>query len=215
MDNCKITRLVLGPVMTNCYIIKDLVSGQTVVIDPADQADRILKAVKDMDGTLSMILLTHGHFDHICAASELKEQTGAKLYAGAAEKELLADPCMNLSDDYGMFLSLGADLWLKDGDIVGTDHLKFRVYETPGHTEGGVCYYLESEGLLFSGDTLFDHSVGRTDFPTGSMSTLIRSICGKLYVLPEETVVLPGHGEFTRIGTEMQENPFTAGGFAR
>ncbi len=214
MGECKLARLVLGPIMTNCYLVKDLESGQIVVIDPADEAERILDAAEKLDGKISLILLTHGHFDHICAVSRLKEQTGALICAGKNEKELLADPFRNLSDEYGMDLSLQADRWLSDEETVGTDHLSFKVLETPGHTQGGVCYYLESAGVLFSGDTLFDHSVGRTDFPTGSMSQIVRSIRKKLYVLPEDTAVLPGHGELTRIGTEIQENPFIAGGMA-
>ena len=208
MDQCRIMRMILGPVMTNCYLVKMDSSDGVVVIDPAADPVRITEAAGKMNGQVCAILLTHGHFDHIGAVAELRKSTGAKVYAHEMEQSVLKEPVQNLSWQESDEIQISADVWLRDGMKVEEGQMEFQVLYTPGHTQGGCCYYLQREALLFSGDTLFDHSVGRTDFPTGSMSTLVRSIQDKLFVLPDETRVLPGHGEPTMIGTEKKENPF-------
>ena len=158
--------------------------------------------------TVEVILLTHGHFDHIGGAAELKKASGAKVYALTEEKKICRTPELNLSAQMPPVVTIEADEWLTDGQTVETAGISFQVIATPGHTVGGCCYYCKEGGFLFSGDTLFEESVGRTDFPTGSMSSLVRSVKEKLFVLPEDTNVYPGHGDITTIGREKQYNPY-------
>lgn len=158
--------------------------------------------------TVEAILLTHGHFDHIGGAAELKKASGTKVYALAEEKKVCRTPELNLSAQMPPVVTIEADEWLTDGQTVETAGISFQVIATPGHTVGGCCYYCKEGGFLFSGDTLFEESVGRTDFPTGSMSSLVRSVKEKLFVLPEDTKVYPGHGDITTIGREKQYNPY-------
>ena len=131
-----------------------------------------------------------------------------KIYAGEAEKDFLRDTKSNLSKDMGRPVTVTADVYLQDGEELNLDGIRIKVLATPGHTAGGVSYYFPEGGFLICGDTLFQESVGRTDFPTGSMSTLVRSVKEKLFILPEETVVYPGHGDSTTIGHEKKYNPF-------
>ena len=131
-----------------------------------------------------------------------------KIYAGEAEKDFLLDTKSNLSKDMGRPVTVTADVYLKDGEELDLDGIRIKVLATPGHTAGGVSYYFPEGGFLICGDTLFQESVGRTDFPTGSMSTLVRSVKEKLFTLPEETVAYPGHGDSTTIGHEKKYNPF-------
>lgn len=177
-------------------------------MDPADQGANIYKALTGNGFTVAGILLTHGHFDHIWGTKELRELTGAKLYALEAERELLQSAKMNVSSQVGRTYTVDADVYLKDGEELTLAGMTFQVIATPGHTGGGCCYYFKEAGFLVSGDTLFRDSVGRTDFPTGSMGTLVRSIKDKLFVLPDETKVYPGHGDSTTIGHEKKYNPF-------
>ena len=154
------------------------------------------------------ILLTHGHFDHIGAANEVREHYGIKIYASCDEEKLLASPARNLSNAYGMSLRVTADVLHNDGDILELAGLKIKAIHTPGHTAGGTCYYIESDKTLMSGDTLFAGSVGRTDYPTASSAAMMESLHDKLCMLPDDTDVYPGHGEFTTIGYEKQNNQF-------
>lgn len=200
---------ILGEVGTNCYLLYNKENREAVLIDPADEAESIKTMIEAKNCTLTAILLTHGHYDHIGAAIEISKAAKAPIYAGECEKEVLANPDINLSAMMGQYpISLIADKWLTDGEVIELAGITIRCIHTPGHTKGGMSYYIEDANILFSGDTLFAASVGRTDFPTGSMSELVRSIKSKLLILPENTKVFTGHGESTSIAYEKQYNPF-------
>ena len=200
---------ILGEIGTNCYLLYNKDNKRAVLIDPADEADKIMEMIAVKNCTLTVILLTHGHYDHIGAAVKVSKATKAPIYAGECEKEVLENPSINLSAMMGEHaISLIADKWLTDGEVIELAGITIRCIHTPGHTKGGMSYYVEDANILFSGDTLFAASVGRTDFPTGSMSELVRSIKSKLLILPEHTKVFTGHGESTSIAYEKQYNPF-------
>lgn len=213
MSNIRIGRMVLGMCQTNTYFIyqdtQDTVRD-AIVIDPADQGEKIYSALERNGFRVAAVFLTHGHFDHIWGCEGLLKAAGntVKVYACEPEKELLSDARKNVSSGAGRPVTMSADVYVKDGEILEISGMNCKVIATPGHTAGGCCYYFEEAGLLVSGDTLFQESVGRTDFPTGSMGTLVRSIKDKLLCLPEETLVYPGHGDSTTIGHEKQYNPF-------
>lgn len=208
MSQYKIKMLVLGEVSTDCYIMYNDETKKAIIIDPADDAFRIDSVVKELGLLPEAILLTHAHFDHIMAADELRNKYNAKIYCHEEEAEVAANPGMNLSSRFCNGFVLLVDEKLKDKEVIELAGFKIQVLHTPGHTKGSACYYLEEEGILFSGDTLFAGSVGRSDFPTGSSAIIIRSVRGTLAELPDETVVYPGHGEQTDIGYEKQNNPF-------
>ena len=208
MGEIKIGRMVLGACQTNCYFLYREDSKECIFVDPADQGANIYRALTKNGFHVAGILLTHGHFDHIRGTKELRELTGAKLYALDAERELLQSARKNVSEQVGRPYTVEADVYLKDGEEMTLADMTFQVIATPGHTGGGCCYYFKEAGFLVSGDTLFQDSVGRTDFPTGSMGTLVRSIKDKLFILPDETKVYPGHGDSTTIGHEKKYNPF-------
>ena len=208
MKNLDLQKCILGPVYTNCYFLKNKATDELVIIDPADCPEKIEQKVSQMNGKPVAVLLTHGHFDHIMAADEVRDKYNVKVYASAEEKNTLSTPHINLGEAYGMNLSVKADVWHNDGDILKLAGFDIKAIHTPGHTEGGTCYYIGSIGVLFSGDTLFCESVGRTDFPGGSMSDIVHSIKDKLMVLPDDTKVYTGHGEGTSIGYERVHNPY-------
>ena len=202
-----IKTIPVGQLETNCYVVTDEDTLDCAVIDPGDESNVILDYLEDNRLHCRAILLTHGHYDHIAALKAVKEAWQVPVYAGENEKNLLANPMMNLSGSWaGQGVTAAADTWCKDGERLSIAGFDIRVIATPGHTEGGVCYYVPAENLLFSGDTLFEGSCGRTDLPTGSMRTLVRSIKDKLFVLPDETLVLPGHEGATTIGDEKLYN---------
>ena len=200
--------LVLGRVSTNCYIVSYPNSQEAIVIDPADEADTIEKYLKENDLECKAILLTHGHFDHIMAVPELRKRTNAPVYAHEAEAELLGNPELNASVYMGEEVRVKPDILLKDKEEFQAAGFPLQAIYTPGHTGGGVCYYLREEEMLFAGDTLFFESIGRTDLPTGNHQTLIESIHNKLMVLSENTEVYPGHGRPSTIGHERSFNPY-------
>lgn len=205
----KIKLLVLGPVGTNCYIYYNETDKDAIIIDPADKPEVIRDFIEKEQLNLKAVLLTHGHFDHIGAVKDLCEKYNVKIYGHEAEEEVLVNPEINLSVGLGRTqLSFRLDEKLRDNQTLDIIGLSIRVLHTPGHTVGGVCYYIPSEGILFSGDTLFACSVGRTDFPGGSSRQLISSVRDKLFKLPEDTLVFPGHGEQTSIKFEKSHNPF-------
>lgn len=199
-------RITLGMVGTNCYFVfKD---GHCVVFDPADKGDKIYEILQEKELTVDLILLTHGHFDHIAGADQLRELTGAKVGCYIKEQALCKDVYLNVANMYGLDSVINPDVFYEDGEIIEAAGLKFRLIATPGHTSGSCCYYLEEEKILICGDTLFEESVGRTDYPTGSTSEIVRSINDKLFCLPDDTVCYPGHGDLTTIGHEKLYNPF-------
>lgn len=204
---------VLGMVSTNCYIVyrkehegegDGLKPG--VIIDPGDNAPYILNKCRELNVEPKAVLLTHGHFDHILAAEDIRRTFHIPVLASEKEMELLEEPDMNLSSTYEEALSLTADRWLKDGETLDLLGKEWSVIHTPGHTAGCLCYYIEDENLLFSGDTLFQESVGRTDLPTARPGEIINSVVKKLFVLPDETKVCPGHGGSSSIGHEKKYN---------
>ncbi len=202
----KIRTIVVGPVQTNCYLVTNEETLETICFDPGDRAGAIIEKVLKEGLKLVGIMLTHGHFDHILAAKEVSDYFKVKIYANELEKTLLFSPEMNMSTHFiGEAVSLQADEWLTDQEELFLAGLKVRAIATPGHTGGGMCYYFPEEEILISGDTLFCGSMGRTDFPTGDYRSLISSIKQKLLVLPEQTVVLPGHDSETTIGKEKEE----------
>ncbi|MBP5670489.1 MAG: MBL fold metallo-hydrolase [Lachnospiraceae bacterium] len=218
MGELKIGRMVLGSCATNTYFLYREGENKAVVVDPADQGTKVYASLFKNDLKVEGILLTHGHFDHIWGLEALKgavnrerKEKGLepiKVYALDAERELLGNADMNVSEMAGRACTVSADEYLKDGQEITIAGMTFKVIATPGHTSGSCCYYLEEKCFLLSGVTLFQESVGRTDFPTGSMSQIVRSIREKLFVLPEDTKVYPGHGGSTTIGYEKENNPF-------
>ena len=208
MDKLQIETMVLGAIQTNCYLAMNKETKELLIVDPADKADRIIRRIGELQAKPVAVLLTHGHFDHIGAADALREQYGIPVCALDEEQPVLEQTMLNLSAMQRKRLAVKADRFFRDKETVELAGFSIQVLHTPGHTAGGACYYIESERLLFSGDTLFCGSVGRSDFPTGSMSALHDSIHSKLFVLPDETLVLPGHGESSTIGYEKQYNPY-------
>ncbi|MCI8268120.1 MAG: MBL fold metallo-hydrolase [Lachnospiraceae bacterium] len=208
MSEFRIQAMILGEVSTNCYLIYHQSTREAVVVDPADNAAYILNKCRELAVKPAAILLTHGHFDHILAVKDICRAFPCKVYAGREEERLLQDSSLNLSGSMGSEqMSVEADVLVKDGDMLSLIGFEWKVLETPGHTAGSVCYYVESEQVLLSGDTLFANSLGRTDLPTGDMGAILRSIKEKLLLLPEDTMVYPGHGEATTIGHEQKYNP--------
>jgi hydroxyacylglutathione hydrolase len=205
-----VARLTVGPLDTNCWLVDDGAGGPVVVIDPAGEAAEILAAVSDRP--VGSIVLTHGHFDHLGAASELVAATRAPLLVHVADAPRVTDPIGTGGALFGFAdVAPEPDRLLVDGDVVEAGALDLRVIHTPGHTEGGVCLHASgvegSADELFSGDTLFAGSVGRTDFPGGDARALRQSLA-RLATLPDETLVHPGHGPDTTIGREKRVNPF-------
>lgn len=204
----RIKKFVIGMVGTNCYIVFNEHTKECFAIDPAAPSAPMAEFIRAEGLEFQGILLTHGHFDHIMGIDALRQEWQVPVYASILEQEVLTDAGVNLSTAYGAgYTFVDADL-LEDGACLTLAGYQIRMISTPGHTAGGCCYYIESEGVLFSGDTLFAGSVGRTDFPTGSMSTLVRSVKERLLELPEDTQVYPGHMDATTIGFEKENNPF-------
>ena len=207
----RVTRLVLGPLETNCWVVSDDMGGPTIVIDPAENADRILAEVGEAE--VAAVVLTHGHFDHLGAVTALIARTGAPLLIHRDDAASITTPFGTGGEAFGFAVSApAADQLLSDGEVVKAGDLELGVLHTPGHTPGGICLFWpganDQAPQLFCGDTLFAGSVGRTDFPGGDGRALARSIAEQLAPLPPETVAHPGHGPDTTIGRERRLNPF-------
>lgn len=201
MKNLEITKIIVGPVRTNCYLVRRVDSDKVIIIDPGDEAQVIERRILTKTLKPIAILLTHGHFDHIGAVDTLRTRFGIKSYMLEQEKDVISGEA-NLGRAFGIPTTGHADILVNEGDEITLDEIIFKVIHTPGHTIGSCCYLVEAEKVLFSGDTLFYHSHGRTDFPTGSESAIIRSITEKLLVLDSNIVVYPGHEMYTTIGQE-------------
>lgn len=188
---------------TNCYIIMDEKSKETMVIDAAGDVDKIENMINILGGKLKYIYLTHCHGDHILGVTELKKRCGGKILIHRDDAEGLNDARINLTPYIiEEKIELEADSRVDDKDIIHLGNLEFKVIHTPGHTKGGSCLYCEKEKCLISGDTLFRGTWGRTDVPTGNREAIIKSITNKLMILSDETIVYPGHGLSTRIKDE-------------
>ena len=199
--------LVVGDLQMNCYIFGCAATRQAVIIDPGGDAEQIISAVAEVGATIKMILLTHGHYDHIAGLREVKQHFNCPVLIHVADEEALTNPMVNLSALTGANITCEpAEQILDDGDQVAVGNLRLEVIHTPGHTPGGVCFRYGK--VVFGGDVLFQGSIGRTDLPGGSFEDLERSIISRLYVLPDDTTIYPGHGEPTTIGFEKKHNPF-------
>ena len=208
MSKLEMQQCVLGQVFTNCYFLKNKKTGELLIVDPGDYAEKVFQKVALMQGKPVGILLTHGHFDHIMAADEVRKKYNIPIYASEKEETTLLNPKVNLSVFGHGSCTLDADVYLKDLQVIELAGFSVQMIETPGHTVGSCCYYLKEEGVLFSGDTVFQGSVGRTDFPEGSTAAIVRSLHRLLDTLPDETEVYPGHDASTTIGYEKRYNPF-------
>lgn len=208
MSSFSIKSVVVGPVDVNCYILKDKATGKGAVIDPGGHVERIMSLINDMKADIAEIIITHGHFDHIGALDELRNAVGCGASIHELDAEMLLKSRKNLSIFMGADASFRpAERLLKDGDVIRFGESFLKVIHTPGHTAGGICLY-DGDKVLFSGDTLFAGSVGRSDFPGGDHYQLIESVVKALAEVQDETVVYPGHGPETGMGYERKTNPF-------
>ncbi len=206
----QIKSLTLSPFATNAYLLADSATGQAILIDPVDDAETILQAARAENWTIKLMLATHAHLDHVLASAEIKERLGLPF--------LIHAECAPLLDDIpeqGLFFGLGRlpaaaepDRLLGDDEIIELDGLRLQSLYTPGHAPGHLSFYLAEHKILFSGDTLFAGSIGRTDLPGGDHALLMRSIVQRLMILDDDVRVLPGHMGATTIGRERRLNPF-------
>jgi hydroxyacylglutathione hydrolase len=204
--------LAVGALETNCYILGDEKTKQAVVIDPGGDFEIIEEHLKKLKLKVQYIILTHGHVDHIGALGELKKTTQAKILIHSKDSAMLYDPNQNLSIFSGdKIIPIKADRLLEDGDIIQCGGIKLEVLHTPGHTPGGIS--LLTDKMIFTGDSLFCGSIGRTDFPGSSFQNLIQSIKDKLLSRDDDYIIYPGHGPSSTIGEERKNNPFLTGDF--
>jgi glyoxylase-like metal-dependent hydrolase (beta-lactamase superfamily II) len=207
----EIRRAIVGAFQENCYLVTGA-DGETLVIDPGDEADRLIEAIDQEGLKVKLIANTHSHADHILAIAPIVRATGCKFTMSEAEEQFLRSRPPT-SNAYITVTELPPtpDWFVTDGEEFEVGGLRFTVLFTPGHTPGGVCYYNAENAVVFTGDTLFQASIGRTDFQGGSAEQLLENIRDKLLTLPDETTVLSGHGDPTTIGQERRFNPFLRG----
>lgn len=200
----KITCIPSGMLQANTYITADEETQKAFIVDPGGYSKKTVDLINNENYEIEYIILTHGHSDHTDGVSEYKRLfPSAKIVACAKERELLEDPQKSMSYNP---IDFEIDIWVNDGDILEVGNKKLKIIHTPGHTPGGMCILVDN--ILFSGDTLFQYSIGRTDFWGGSFSDIKKSIQNKLYLLPDDTIVYPGHMGATTIGAEKRGNPF-------
>ncbi|SFQ14608.1 Glyoxylase, beta-lactamase superfamily II [Lachnospiraceae bacterium XBB1006] len=199
----KIRQITVGAIQENCYIVIQEETKEAIIVDPGDWPEKIMAVLSEMKAVPVAILLTHGHFDHIGAVPALRKEYAIPVYADEKEAVVLGNTKLSMAQ-----FTMEADFYLHDGEELTLAGFSIRVLETPGHTPGGCCFFFPEQKVLFSGDTLFLESVGRTDFPGGSMSELVHALKEKLFCLPEDVAVYPGHMEETSIGYEKKYNPF-------
>ena len=205
----RITNLPSGALQANTYLAVDEKTNEGFIVDPGGYNKVLTKEVRDNDVNIKYIILTHGHSDHICGVNEHKaEFPDAKIVAYKDEEAMLENPNLNQSPGFGVPYSTKADILVSDGDELKVGDVTLKFIHTPGHTEGGMCIYVKEAKALFSGDTLLRQSIGRTDFPGGSYKEIMDSIRKKLFLLPDDTNVFPGHMGTTSIGFEKENNPF-------
>ena len=206
----KIDSFVLGPFATNCYVIHDPDGEGCVIIDAGMEPDRMIEAVRALDRTPTHIVLTHAHCDHIMGLDLVRRAfPGVPVLLHADEASWLDDPALNLSMPFGSpFTTAPADQLLQGGETLELANRTWSVIHTPGHSPGGITLYCEQEGVAIVGDTLFNGSIGRFDFPTSDQRALFRSITELIYALPDDTRVFPGHNDPTTVGQEAASNPF-------
>ncbi len=206
----KMSAVTTGLVATNCYTIINEETNEAIMIDASGDPKYLLEEIRANESNPVAILLTHAHFDHVDAVKMIKsEYPGTEVIIGVNDEKLLADPTLNLSMSFmGEPVSASADRTVSDGEVIELIGIKITCIEVPGHTIGGMCYYMPELGCIFDGDTLFHGSIGRSDFPTGDGEALVTNIREKLFTLPEETKVFPGHDSETTIGWEKANNMF-------
>lgn len=198
--------LVVGPLGTNCYIVGDDAADTIVVIDPGGEADRILSQIEQTGKRLEAILITHGHVDHVAAVAAIREQTGAPVHAHSADGPMMERPDPMWAQMVGGVPPCSIDVELADGDVLSLGGLSFTVISTPGHSPGGVCYL--TGNTLFSGDTLFEGTIGRTDLAGSDHGKMLESLTRLMDALSDDVEVYPGHGDSTTIARERRSNPF-------
>ena len=207
----KVDCLILGDYETNCYVLRSSGTDKDcVIIDPGLEAGRLIDFLGEHRINPVAVVLTHGHIDHVAGVAALRERyPDVKVYIHKLDADMLAEPHRNLSAmTGGSFVTEPADAIVEENSVIEQAGIKLEVLHTPGHTPGGICLYSKDEGIVFTDDTLFADSIGRTDFPGGSMSQIIESIRQKLLTLPGDTKVYPGHGPITTIAREKANNPF-------
>ncbi|PWA13342.1 hypothetical protein DCC39_00150 [Pueribacillus theae] len=205
-------QMPVGPLQENTYVIWND-ANQCLIVDPGSEGSKIIQYIETLNVTPLAILLTHAHFDHIGAVDEVREAFNIPVYIHANEEDWLEDPSKNGSIRFplGVIKAKKAEHIIKNESQIEIGEFSIEIFETPGHSPGSVSFYFANEGVVFSGDALFQGSIGRTDLPFGNYEQLLNSIHQKLLSLPEETEVCPGHGPVTSIEAEMDSNPFLTG----
>lgn len=204
--------LIVGPIAANCFIIGDEETMEGAIIDPGEDAIEILEKVKETGLNIKYIIATHGHFDHCAAVKQLKDHLDCEFLLHEEDLFYVRDS-VDSARKWGFTIDQvpDPDSFLKDNEVIKLGSLELRIIHTPGHSPGGISIYIESEKALFSGDTIFQGSIGRTDFRKGSLPILTESIKDRIYSLPDNTQLYTGHGPVTTVGDEKKYNPFVRG----
>ena len=208
MSQIKVGCLTLGMLGNNTYFLHREGEYDCILIDPARDGEMLVTKLREKGLTIKAIFLTHAHFDHILGVEGVRKLCDAPIYGGKKDVEGFLDPRLNQSYKINKQISIKLDVELDEGDEIDISGMKCKVFSTPGHTPGSICVYFEDDHILFSGDTLFCETHGRTDFENGSASDMIKSV-QRLLTLPEETKVYPGHEDFTTIEHERKYNPLS------